>query len=344
MDDEIDEYGIVTSPQRGSGVPVQPATRFRRNKLPKKIIFIHGRLMKPSEEDLRALWFDAVSHGLRRDFGKAALEKFAAIEKSFVYYGDLSNEILSEASGKVIPVNTDSRLASLEKLKNYRKSDFNKVNYNRLAKLGFVKEALADLFSGVLSVVRAGTPLISAMAPDMVDYWDQEGFFGKEVHARLTDVLKEAFDNDKEIMLVAHSLGTVICYDNLWHFTHGDEYRHDYGARKKVDLFVTLGSPLGDENAKQNLRGKEGRGSLRYPHNIRRWINFSAEDDYVSHDRVLNDDFHAMYQDGLLEEPIIDIHPLYNLTVHEDVPTPHSAMGYLMHPKFIDLLSEWMDS
>jgi hypothetical protein len=308
----------------------------------KRVVFIHGRSVKPQEEDLRELWYDAVLHGLQRDFGEAAVEKFATLKKSFVYYGDLSNEILGEATK--IPVCTESRLASLERLKNYRKSDFNKGSYNRLAKLGFVKEALADTFSGVLSVVCAGTPLISAIAPDMVDYWDEEGYFGNEVHARLGEVLKEAFDNDEEVMLVAHSLGTVICYDNLWQFTHADEYRHDYGPHKKVDLFVTLGSPLGDENAKQNLRGKEGSGALRYPHNIRRWVNLSAEDDYVSHDRVLKDDFHEMYKEGLLEEPIVDIHPLYNLTVHEDVSKPHSALGYLVQPEFTEVLYEWIQS
>ena len=145
-------------------------------------------------------------------------------------------------------------------------------------------------------------------------------------------------------MLVSHSLGTIICYDSLWHFSHNDEYRNDYGAKKKVDLFVTMGSPLGDENAKQNLRGKEGSARSRYPHNIRRWINFSAEDDYVSHDRVLNDDFHEMYREGLLEEPIVDIHPLYNLTVHDEVSVPHSALGYLVQPEFTEVLYEWIQS
>jgi len=309
----------------------------------KRVVFIHGRDVMPQEGDLRTLWYDAVLHGLRRDFGETAAERFAAIEKSFVYYGDLSNKILCDAAGTEISVNTAGRLASLERLKNYRKGDFNRANYNRLSKLGFIKEALADAFSGVLSVVRAGIPLISAMAPDMVDYWDQKGYFGNEVHARLRGVLKEAFDNNEEIMLVAHSLGSVICYDNLWHFSHGSEYSRDYGPYKKVDLFVTMGSPLGDENAKQNLRGKEGRGALRYPHNIRRWINLSAEDDYVAHDRVLKDDFYGMYREGLLEEPVIDIQPLYNLTVRDNVSLPHSAIGYLLHPTFTEVLHGWMN-
>jgi hypothetical protein len=310
----------------------------------KRVVFIHGRHVMPLEEELRGLWFEAVSHGLRRDFGEAAAQRFAATAKSFVYYGDLSNAILNRTQGAGIPADIESRAASLQRLKRYRKSDFDKDNYNRLSKLGFVKEALADTFSDALSVVRAGTPLISAVAPDMVDYWDEEGYFGSEIHLRLSGVLKEAFDNDEEIMLVSHSLGTIICYDSLWHFSHNDEYRNDYGAKKKVDLFVTMGSPLGDENAKQNLRGKEGSGALRYPHNIRRWVNLSAEDDYVSHDRVLKDDFHEMYKEGLLEEPIVDIHPLYNLTVHDEVSVPHAATGYLLHPAFIDVLHGWINN
>jgi hypothetical protein len=251
---------------------------------------------------------------------------------------------LHEEKGEASIDDIVSRQTALNTLKTYRRSDFNKATYKKLAKNSFLKEALADTFSGVLSIVRAGTPLISAVAPDMAHYWNQESYFGSDVRLRLTEVLKRSFDKNDEIMLVSHSLGTIISYDNLWKFSHYGEYRQDYGEHKKVELFVTMGSPLGDETAKQHLKGKESRGRHRYPLNIKRWVNISAEDDYVSHDSRLKNDFKEMFKMGLLEEPVRDLYPVYNLTVRNESPNPHSAIGYLVNPKFIDLLSEWMNS
>ena len=308
----------------------------------KKIIFIHGRAVKPSESDLRSLWFDAVIHGLQRDYGEAAAERFNATAKEFVYYGDLFNDFLHETQGPEVSSDIAGRQDALETLKRYKKPDFNRAVYNRLASMAFWKEALADIFSGVLSIIRAGTPLISVAVPDMAHYWDQESSLGKDVHLRLSEVLKEAFDNGDEIMLVAHSLGTIISYDNLWKFSHHEAYSSDYGQSKKIDLFVTLGSPLGDENAKQHLQGRVNRGRPKYPHNIKRWVNLSAEDDYVSHDNKIQNDFHEMYKEGLLEEPLRDIYPLYNLTVQNEKPNPHSAIGYLVNPEFIEVLNSWI--
>lgn len=309
----------------------------------KKIIFIHGRAIKPLEDDLRELWYTAVMHGLQRDHGDTAIEKFASIKKEFVYYGDLSNTFLHDKKGEEIPDDIESRKAALERLKHYKKSDFSKRVYKRLAKGRFLKEALADTFSGALSMIRAGTPLVSVVAPDMAHYWNQEAYFGSDVRLRLTDILKQAFDDDDEIMLVSHSLGTIISYDNLWKFSHYGEYRHQYGSKKKIELFVTMGSPLGDETAKQHLKGKKSSGNHKYPHNIKRWVNIAAEDDYISHDSRLKNDFKKMYKAGLLEEPVKDIYPVYNLTVRNESPNAHSAIGYLINPKFIDLLSEWMN-
>lgn len=310
----------------------------------KKIIFIHGRAVKPLEEDLQELWYNAIRHGIDRDFGQTELDAFEQVNKEFVYYGDLSNTFLHEEKGEKIPDETKSRIASLNELKKFRKEDFNKETYEDISKYGFLKEALADTFSGVLSLIRAGTPLISSVAPDMAHYWNQEAYFGSDVRFRLTKVLKEAFDNNDQIMLVSHSLGAIVSYDNLWKFSHYSEYRGDYGKNKKIDLFVTMGSPLGDENVKQHLKGKSSKGALKYPHNIRQWVNLSAEDDYICHDGKIANDFIKMKEYKLIGKSIKDIHPIYNLTVRNKKSNPHSAIGYLIHPEFTSLLTDWMKS
>ncbi len=303
----------------------------------KKIIFIHGRAQKPAESDLRDLWFKAVAYGLERDFGIEGRQLFDRVAKEFVYYGDLSNTFLD------VPVeDPTSRYEALENLKSYSKSQFNKSTYKKVSKTGFLLEGLADTFSGVLGKLHLAEPLITAVAPDMAHYWNEESYFGSDVRNRLTPVLRTAFDNDDELLLVSHSLGTMISFDNLWKFSHYGEYRHEYGLSKKVDLFVTLGSPLGDENVKERLKGSSNKGFRKYPTNIRRWCNIAAEDDYISHDSKIRNDYKEMRKLGMLGGGLQDIYPIYNLNVRNGRSNPHSSIGYLIHPKFSELVHGWL--
>ena len=303
----------------------------------KRIIFIHGRAQKPSKEDLQQLWYEALNHGLFRDFGLKAMEQFQSVNKDFVYYGDLSNDFLQQ------PIEHAAiRNESLEKLKSYSKHQFTKASYQDLAQAGFFKEALADLFSAPLGKLGIATSLIKFIAPDMAHYWNCDSYYGSDVRSRLMPVLKQALDSGDEIMLVGHSLGSMICFDNLWKLSHYGEYRRVYGSHKKVSLFATLGSPLADENIKQYLKGSQNRGFKKYPTNIERWCNFAAEDDFISHDSQVSNDYAEMSKLGLLSAPIDDFH-IYNLAVREGRSNPHASIGYLIHPDFVSLVHDWLN-
>lgn len=96
--------------------------------------------------------------------------------------------------------------------------------------------------------------------------------------------LKEAMDRDDDILVISHSLGSMIAYDTLWKFCRTGEYRPNYTG-KKISLWITLGSPLGDETVKRHLNGANATGDRRYPNNLTNWVNVAAEDDYICHDR-----------------------------------------------------------
>ncbi len=305
----------------------------------KRIIFIHGRAQKPNKENLKKLWYQAVQFGLNRSFGSEAETAFKSVKKDFVYFGDLSNELL-----KLPDEDPTSRFKALEVLQSYSSSQFTRKKYKEVSEAGFIKEALADTFSALFGSIGLAEPLITKVAPDMAHYWNEGSYFGSNVRHRLTPCLKRAFDRNDQIMLVSHSLGTMISFDNLWKFSHYGEYRSDYGSNKKIDLFVTMGSPLGDENVKARLKGRNSKGAFKYPTNISRWYNFSAEDDYISHDSRLKNDYKEMMELGLLGEPIKDCHPIYNLNVRNGKSNPHSSIGYLINPKFSELLNEWLNS
>ncbi|MET9734599.1 hypothetical protein ABZZ79_29360 [Streptomyces sp. NPDC006458] len=92
---------------------------------------------------------------------------------------------------------------------------------------------------------------------------DQEG---TGLDARIRARLLHGTDPGRPLVVVAHSLGTVVAFEAL----------HSYLGR--VDLFVTLGSPLATGAAVlQRVRPRPART----PESVERWLNFWDRDDIV---------------------------------------------------------------
>ena len=155
----------------------------------------------------------------------------------------------------------------------------------------------------------------------------------------MIEPLKKAMNRNDRILVIAHSLGSIIAYDTFWKFSRLSEYRSGY-AKKKIDLWMTMGSPLGDETVKRNLRGSQARRQRRYPGNIKRWINVAAEDDYISHDQKIVNDYKDMYKFNLIQS--IADKRIYNLTVKNGVLNQHASVGYLIHPFVAETVANWL--
>jgi hypothetical protein len=173
----------------------------------------------------------------------------------------------------------------------------------------------------------------------MREYWNEDSDFATDVRFPMIAPMKEAMDRGDDILVISHSLGSMIAYDTFWKFCRTGEYRPTY-TEKKVSLWITLGSPLSDETVKRNLNGSGASGERRYPNNVVEWVNFAAEDDYISHDQVLADDYAEMKQLGLVKS-IID-ERVYNLAVREGKSNPHNELGYLIHPSVSTRVAEWL--
>lgn len=260
------------------------------------------------------------------------------------YYGDLSNDFLGKHTGKRWTKkreirDIENRKLTLNKLKRYGSHDFNQKNYEDIRDLVDVfKEATADVFSGPLSLFDIGDKLVGLVAPDMQHYWNPDTEFGSEVRLRVTTLLEKAIKADDDILLIAHSLGSIVSYDVLWKFSHYAEYRHI--RNKKINTLITIGSPLGDENVKRQLKGSQAKNRRRYPHNIEHWINFAAEDDYISHDPTLANDYKKMAELGLSKN--ISDQRIYNMAVRDGSSNPHHGSGYLIHPQMSRVLKTWL--
>jgi hypothetical protein len=282
---------------------------------------------------------NALRHGMERDRPEQ-IRKFDQAIKQFVYFGDISNEFLrSKGSAYDEKKDVASRRETLEALKLYSKHQFNKRTYNNLPGKDAFKEFLADAGSVLTSPIGLSEFLITTVAEDLREYWNFDSEFGSLVRGRMSDPLKQAMNRDDEILVVSHSLGTMVAYDTFWKFSHTSEYRRRYSS-KRIDLWLTLGSPLPDTTVKRNLKGARAAGLRRYPHNVKRWINVAAEDDYISHDSTVANDFRKMR--NLKPATRIVDRKIYNLAVRRGKSNPHHGCGYLVHPAVVACVADWL--
>ncbi len=303
----------------------------------KTILLVHGRNFKPSKKDFQKHWLEALRFGIKRDHP----DKVAALDKAkieFVYYGNISNKFLKEAGKSPPPGDLADRREALDKLKQYDRSQFNKSTYRQLPGYNPWMEGLADLFSGSLNLLGLSETIIEAVSPDMGVYWGSYQF-GSQVREVFTDVIVKAMKKPGEICVIGHSLGTLVTYDVLWKLSHYGEYRNKPWNRK-VNLWITLGSPLADETIKDNLKGAQYAPVDRYPTNIVDWINIAAEDDYISHDQRVAGDFKKMKTLGYVNS--ITDRRMYNLAVRNGKSNPHHGAGYLISPTVADTVAAWL--
>ena len=156
------------------------------------------------------------------------------------------------------------------------------------------------------------------------------------VRALLRNALEAAWAANDRVLLIGHSFGSVIAYDTLWELSRESE------AVGRVDLFVTLGSPLAAQFIRHALRGAGAVGAERYPSNIGRWANFTAKADVTALYQRLSPFFRDMLAFGLVES-IDDYVDLDNYFRGDIGLNPHESYGYLMQRTFAELVGEWLE-
>lgn len=168
---------------------------------------------------------------------------------------------------------------------------------------------------------------------DLLRYVRDDNGIAAHTRRMLKVPLQAAALAHRPVLLLAHSMGSVIAYDSLW------ELSHTAPERARVDLLVTLGSPLGQRFLRKRLMGASKSGYGRYPANIRRWKNLAAMGDLTALDRQLGNDFAEMLELGLvesIEDELVFTH--YRLNGELNV---HAEYGYLVNEKTAHTIVSW---
>ncbi|MEZ0073800.1 hypothetical protein [Planotetraspora sp. GP83] len=127
------------------------------------------------------------------------------------------------------------------------------------------------------------------------------------VNAR--DTVAETIRANRPEIVIAHSLGSVVTYEALW--AHSD---------LKVDLWITLGSPLGmNQVIFQRLRPGPMNDRCGRPPGVKRWVNLADIGDLVAIPADLRTRFDDVEQPGPLRIAAVDFHAVRNYLRCRDV-------------------------
>ena len=158
---------------------------------------------------------------------------------------------------------------------------------------------------------------------------------GAEVRASVRANLATAWAAGERVLILGHSLGSVIAFDTLWELTHVDR------TNGEVSVLVTLGSPIATHIVQRSIKGAGERGAARYPHNIRRWVNLAARSDTTALQPRVKPRYREML-DLELVDSIEDYVEFDNYFRGSLGLNPHEAYGYLAQPLLAEIIGGWL--
>lgn len=182
-------------------------------------------------------------------------------------------------------------------------------------------------------IPRVATEEVQVHLRDYNRYLRNENGKSEAAREKLKSQLRVAHDAGRPVLLLAHSMGSVIAYDALWQLSRHEQHP------AAVSLFVTTGSPLGQRIVQRKLAGAKRRDQTRYPGNIKHWLNLAAVGELTAIDRRLHNDFRAMLEAGLVRE--IEDRGMFNYYHMNGVLNVHAEYGYLINEVTARVISEW---
>jgi len=289
------------------------------------IIYIPGLLPKPEPEVHKDALYRCMLEGVRRvDPGvaekiRASEHSFDIVSWTFDFYREHRDIALDMAA---IDAVIEQQMASDDDIR--EAAAFLRRITRWLYRLG-------DLLPFLIP--HLATEKMELHIRDLLRYTHNKNGIADHVREMLKMPLRAAWESGRPILLLAHSMGSVIAYDSLWEMTHGDK------DALEIDLLLTLGSPLGQSYLQKRIMGHGDQGVQRYPNNIRKWINLAAVGDMTALDRELINDFEEMLGLDLIES--IDDQALFNCFRLDGQLNVHAEYGYLVNNVTGRAIADW---
>jgi hypothetical protein len=249
------------------------------------VVLIHGRDQgKRLEADVKKEWLDAFTQGMKQA-GFSGLISLADVE--FVWYGDIYAD---DGVDRTCPY-------------------VQAVPPNEQAQRQQLSDAVRRfLVSAASKIPGLETRLSDILIHDTEQYLSQANY-RCATDQRLVKVLDQAHAQNRPVILVAHSMGTLVSYSVL--------RRYDVSGPLPVIQFVTMGSQLGLNEVLRSLDGSHTSIPVKVPISIQHWSNIVAKGDFL-----------ALNQKGFFEASKVEREPT-DFSVDNGKATPHSSSLYL---------------
>lgn len=299
----------------------------------KVIVGIHGLANKPPRAQLTEFWQTSIAEGLQKNCGIAQ----PSFDLRMVYWADLLYKQQQH----------DDALFHFDKLYNgepYTAGNGRPETYQegfidrfRSGAFGLAGSAI-DFAKREFGVDNLADWVLDKTLKDLAFYYDDDRVIADRSEPKQTDQASKVLRADlqdtllplegNEIMLIAHSMGTIIAYDVL----------RDIGQDHptfKVAHFVTIGSPLGLPHVKgkiieQRSYDGEEHQRVRTPSVVKdRWVNYADRRDPVALDTHLRDDYGPNASDIRVEDDLV-ANGYEGLTGKAN---HHKSYGYLRTPE-----------
>lgn len=290
----------------------------------KKIIGIHGLANKPKKNLLSQWWLSSINEGLRWiNSGIQVAENNFEME----YWADRMY---------IKPLTQNSRDENFKLNQIYQPSPTRPVKYEA-GLLDYARETASDYVDELLDKIgfidNIADALLAVKLKDLAVYWDEtRNFIGKKTAKKyLCGQLKKILERNQEneILLIAHSMGSIIAYDTLV-----------MNSNLNVNTFITIGSPLGLPRVKR--RALQGEKFPVIPDNIGKWFNFSDKRDVVAVDTALRDDYRKADNTTFIIDDLI----LNDYTFIDEKGNTaynyHKSFGYLRAPELSEKIKEFL--
>jgi hypothetical protein len=292
-----------------------------------RIIYVTGMKPKPPPDVHREALLRALKTGLARHRPTAAAlldapERFTLVSWTHAFYGSERDFELDREGFERLLADPDPAPEDLRDIDSIAR---------RLRRLWHLFGDSLPLLSRFIA-----RPDLRVTMSEVRRYLHDEDGVGQRTRAMLKDVLLAAWRAGEPVMLIAHSLGTVIAYDSLW------ELSHEAGEHGRVDWLVTLGSPLGTRFIRRSVKGAGRRGPDRYPTGIGRWLNCVARGEVTALRPRL-----APFYGGIVTyggcDALVDRTDIYN-PFRDDVGiNVHKSYGYLVHEAVANTVADWLE-
>jgi hypothetical protein len=289
------------------------------------ILYIPGLLPKPEPGSHKDALFRCLLEGVRSVDAETA-QAIAASDHSFDivswtydFYREHRDIALDMAAIEAVIANPEANAADRSEASSWKRRATRWV-YELGDRLPFLIPHLAN-------------EKMEVHLRDLRRYTRNRNGIAEHTREMLKVALRAASEAHRPLLLIAHSMGSVIAFDSLWQMSHAHRDHFD------LDLFISMGSPLGQSYLQRRMLGSDNSGAQRYPKNLRRWVNLSAVGDLTAVDPYLRNDFAAMLELGLVES--IDDRALFNSYRLDGELNVHSEYGYLANSVAGEIVCEW---